>query len=107
MSISLSASLSCSLMPLDFVGISTRDKFSSLPRFSPAIICGFLNCMNWLLSHCEILDEANVFVIVILEHSSLESKGFESSMDLKVVQLCFYNLQNPYNRYRVNCPTKQ
>ena len=49
LSTTLWASFSLSMF-LYIVGISTGDKFSSLPKLSAAMTSSFLNRMNWLLS---------------------------------------------------------
>ena len=49
-STTLWASLSCSSLSLDIVGISTGDKFSSVAKFSARRTSWFPNRINWLKS---------------------------------------------------------
>ena len=54
-------------MSLDIVGVSTRDKFFSLPKISAEMIPQSHKPVEICFGHCKVLDRAKVCVVVSVD----------------------------------------
>ena len=104
------ASLSCSSMSLDFVGISIGDKFSSLANFSAGMTSWFLNRIIWLKTASPILSFStswnsccHLFWTLWLLKPNIVNHFWTK----KIVQICLGICQSPVSRYKLACLRNQ